>query len=304
MKIQDELLLLKNGMNKYYEETASKQKNLDEKETEFLGKFEVRCNSINSTLGELFEPINQMYKFLDFFGDVGKKVTPFDRAYEETYVVKKSINRLNENKQDFEINQGKTGKGAFGAAGVGLLLAGPVGALTFAGAKLIKNSSSNKKMAKEEFRQLAKVYDEDQVKNDALIKEHEEYISYLESANKIAELYEGTLIGIKAIVNESVLPELKTIRAFLYASTIKNCILSGEDPNNAPVESIKEHEGSDYYVFVMNTFDYYNLITTFFTKHLMTNILSDKKITTTERLDFKKQIKEIKDFAPKLEIHK
>ena len=304
MSIQDELLLLKDEMNKYYEETTSKQKELDENETEFSGRFEVRCNAINSTLGELFELINQMYNFLDFCGDVGKKVTPFDRAYEETYVVKKSISKLNDNKQDFKINQEKTSKGALGAAGVGLLVAGPVGALTFAGAKLIKNLSSNKKMAKEECEQLAKVYEEDQARNGALIKEHEEYISYLKSACEIAELYESTLLGIKAIIKDSILPKLKTIRAFLYASTIKNCILSGEDPNKATVESITEHEGSDYYVFVRNTSDYYNLITAFFTKHLMTKILSDKKITTTERLDFKKQIKEIKDFAPKLEIHK
>lgn len=304
MSIQDELLQLKDKMDEYYKETASKQKNIDENETEFLGKFEDRCHAVNATLGELFELINQMYNFLDFFGDVGKKTTPFDRAYEGTYVVKKSISKLNDNKQDFKINQEKTSKGALGAAGVGLLVAGPIGALTFAGAKMFKNSSSNKKMAEEEYSERTKIFEEDQARNGALIKEHEEYISYLKSACEIAELYEGTLLGIKAIIKDSILPKLKTIRAFLYASTIKNCILSGEDPNNATVESIMEHEGSDYYVFVRNTSDYYNLITAFFTKHLMTNILSDKKITTTERLDFKKQIKEIKDFAPKLELHK
>lgn len=304
MGIKDDLIVLKGEMNEYYEGIEAQQKEFDEKETEFLSDFEDCCNAVNATLGELFEPINQMYKFLVFFEVVDERVTPFDRAYEKTYVVKKSINRLNDHTQDYETHQKKTGKGALGAAGVGLLVAGPIGALTFAGAKMFKNSSSNKKMAEEEYSERTKVFDEDQAKNEVLIKEHKEYISYLKDAVEIAKLYEGTLMGIKAIVNESILPELKTIRAFLCASTIKNCILSGEDPNKATVESITEHEGSDYYVFVRNTSDYYNLITPFFTKHLMTNILSDKKITTTERLDFKKQIKEIKDFAPKLELHK
>ena len=59
---------------------------------------------------------------------------------------------------------------------------------------------------------------------------------------------------------------------------------------------IEQFNGTPYeqhYIFVKNTFEYYQLIKTFFTEPILTRIVSDREITLQEKCEFKKKTGEI-----------
>ena len=106
-------------------------------------------------------------------------------------------------------------------------------------------------------------------------------------------------INEQEAINETVIPELSGIRAFLYASSIANKVAEGETltPGIEPI-NIMEIQGTRYnehYLFIKNAVEYYTLIVEIFTNQVLTHMLDDDKITEDEEKTFEKHIKQIEN---------
>lgn len=124
-------------------------------------------------------------------------------------------------------------------------------------------------------------------------KENEKFFL---AAAEIASIYRSLIATVKDSISETILPELTGIDAFLAADAIKNCIISGMDPEDAEVANITEYKGTlfhGHFMFVKNTFDYYTIIAKFFTEPILTNIVEDNKITEEEKESFNKNVEKI-----------
>ena len=122
-------------------------------------------------------------------------------------------------------------------------------------------------------------------------------------AVQIADLYRSLIASIRDIISDKIIPELNGILAFLYADAIKNCIINNEEPSNARIGNISEYIGTPYeshYQFIKNTFDYYILISKFFTEPVLTNLLKEKTISESELEIYVKRINEINNQRQKL----
>lgn len=123
-------------------------------------------------------------------------------------------------------------------------------------------------------------------------------ISHLKDAIEIARIYRNTIVYVKDIIREKILPELGLIQAFLYADGIREVILDGDSPESIKPCGISEYKGTKqdiHYQFVENTFDFYEISTAFFKHAILTNILKDGIVTDEEKQQFEYQVDRIKD---------
>lgn len=308
----------------YKKETEALQKqwrdSIKEKDTELFGlrqkaenaanQYNPRIAAINSERARLFDEIRELYNFLKSFGDIGKPITPFDFAVEDFMWPKVgSFDPPQHNspymQQDNSDNSGGIlGKVVSTGSTVAVIstamffpIATPAALL---GKGLINEVSGHgfftKKADKEKYQNVVWECEKDLCarakRNDDAATE----VNFFEAARDIAEIYLHTIMGIKSLIDDTILPELDGITAFLYADAVKNCIIEGEDPRRAEPGSITEYEGTAYdahYVFVQNAFDYYIIITKFFSDRIMGSIFADHLVTVDELDELHNRVNEI-----------
>lgn len=267
---------------------------------------------VNNKRGDLDNAIDKLYKFLKTFGDIGKPITPFDFVTERFMLPNldlfdptgKSLDEIdNQSTKDGQSAIGVLGAiGAVGAVGVGAT-GGILGASAFCppampAVLLIEGIGAlfSRRENREQYAEYQSQYYEDILIRKEQNAKAKNEVCFFQAACEIAKTYLDLIWSIKLSIDETILSELDGISAFLYADAIKNCIIEGLDPKNAEPCSIVEYKGTAYdshFIFVQNAFDYYTLITKFFTDAILEKIFEDHAVTDDEIDDLKNRIADI-----------
>lgn len=312
---------------------AAEAQQINNMAMQLCNKFNSQITIINVERHLMRKEISALYKFLKQFGDIGEKLTPFDFVEEDWLFPRtNSIQNIDSNKQDTSRNpldfsikgvadiatacanvmgvsatSGLLGVSALagsaaivaGAITVGMAL--PIFAPISLPAYMLV--SGFKKGADSELLKNRQAYEQDCIrwKND--IAKAKDEVSFFATSVKIADMYRVLVATVRDTIAEKIIPELSGILAFLYADAIKNCIIDNEDPSTARIGSIAEYRGTPYeghYTFIKNVFDYYSLITTFFTEPILSNLLQKRKVSESDLESFEKKIKNIGEQQLKL----
>lgn len=285
-KIQEDLVSDWDTKYHEYKDTILKLKN---EAQAVANSVNPKIAEINSERIQLRKEIKTLYEFLGFFGDVGKKITPFDYVTED--YITPEICFPDEQGTRPDIKPDKTN----------IFVKTMVAAFTPLPITLFKNRKS-----KTESLRALQQFGLEQIKWEKQIADCEAEVSFLKTANEIAEMYRNIIVVVKDAIEEKIIPELSGISSFLYADAIKNCVIEGTDPADARPQSITVFQGTPYerhYVFVQNAFDYYTLISTFFKESVLTKMMNDHEVTQEERDEFQKNIADIKAKEGKLNDH-
>lgn len=269
---------------------------LRHKAQKVVDQYNPRVATVNSERASLFQEIRKLHHFLKGFGNIGKEITPCDFCVED--FMWPSI-ELFASQSDSQAKQATpNGSTASNGAMLGIAVFVP---LATRGRYLGKAFFGSKKKV---YLENIEKYEKDMLARRKQRNDAEAEIKFFEAARDISELYLRTIMGIKAIINDTIMPELDGISAFLYADAIKDCIIEGENPRNAEPHNIAEYSGTAYdvhYTFVRNAFDYYTLITKFFTSGILANIFDDHQVTDEEKHLLKNKIAEIENSQKLLE---
>lgn len=271
---------------------------LRQKAEKVVDQYNPRVATVNSERASLFQEIRKLYHFLKGFGNVGKEITPCDFCVEDFMWPSIAPFTCQSDLQAKQAtpNGSTAGNVAMVATAVFVPLATP---LMFVGKALFDS-----KKQKQYYLDNTENHEKDMLARRKQRDDAEAEIKFFEAARDISELYLRTIMGIKAIINDTIMPELDGISAFLYADAIKDCIIDGKNPRNAEPHNIAEYSGTAYdvhYTFVRNAFDYYTLITKFFTSGILANIFDDHQVTDEEKHLLKNKIAEIENSQKLLE---
>ena len=300
--------------------------------SQYCNKFNSLVTIINIERHLMRREIKSLYKFLKLFGDVGEKVTLFDYSPEDWLFAEgysKEFNNFNKkeskkkNPLDFSGRAFKTASligatattGIIGAtAATGMFGASAVaGAASFAAGTttlgmvmpsfapvaipaylLIKGFKD--KEAKERLMEMNEKFEEQKIQWQVDLAKMEDEASFFSTAVDIADMYRILIAQVRDTISEKIIPEFNGILSFLYADAIKNCIINHENPDDVKMASISEYRGTPYeshYTFVQNVFDYYTLITNFFTEPILSNLIQKREITKSDYERFQKKLRTI-----------
>lgn len=286
-------------MNKYEKQIAELKDEYENAYNEYVkalnqayGDAQMHCLAyndqiarINASRDNLLNEISVLYKFLRKFGSLDKKITPFDYVTEKSRFIDKDVL----NSSSFE-NKTYSSPGLVKTASVAAMVAAPVILpAIWIGDTLFKRSKD-----KAELERMTLEFENEKNKWSKALNDKKREGKFYKDAEQIAFLYQSLILTVSAAIKETILPELEGIDAFLIADAIKNSIISDMNPNDAEIEKIDFYRGTIYdchYTFVMNAFDYYNTIVTMFTTPILTNIVSDNKVTASEKKEFESQCK-------------
>ena len=299
---------------------------------QYCNQFNSFVTIINVERHLMRKEVDTLYRFLTLFGDVGGKLTPFDYVAEDWLFTDSNPGRkANANTKkasdplDFSAKTfiGAAASGVVGAASFGATAASSVlGASSLAGAASIAASTATVGLAmplaipiaipaymiikglkknadaKEEFLSMQEKYHKDKLEWEKQLSLKKDEISFFATAVQIADMYRILIATIRDTITDKIIPELNGILAFLYADAIKNCIVNNEDPDNAHIGNIAEYRGTPYeshYTFVKNAFDFYLLISKFFTEPVLSNLIQKRKISESEFEKFRTKMNDIRD---------
>lgn len=301
---------------------------------QYCNQFNSQITIVNVERHLMRREITTLYKFLKPFGNIGIKLNPFDFVTEDwlfpsAHIEKRTNEKSNHNVKDYytgnhlyNINSNAvkdtgtaflgadhiaaastlgtsvaTGYVAAGTAAVGMAL--PVFAPIALPAYWVIKDLKKKSDLKDELLTLEKEFQKERAKWKKTLDEMSDEVSFFMSAVQIANMYRGLVAVVRDTIADKILPELNGIMAFLYADAIKNCIINNEEPATATIGNISEYRGTPYeshYLFIKNVFNYYKLITTFFTRPILTELIEKRAVS-------EKEFEEIQTEIEKIEIY-
>lgn len=136
------------------------------------------------------------------------------------------------------------------------------------------------------------------------LKKKRQAVARMEDCADIAKMYRDVLATLKDAIREKIIPEFEYIRAFLVADAIREAYVAGNSFKNIKPCKIVEYKDTKYnshYQFVKNTFDFLDLCKAFFSKAILTELMSQEEITDTQREEFNQSIYAIQDKLALLE---
>lgn len=283
-KYEKELLSLKEEYNARYAEYKISMNKLKNEAQRACNVYNGHIGVVNSERHSLREELRALYDFLGKLGDVGIRITVFDYVIE----VPESINLEQDacgNIPDVEHNaNGLRDATTFVIAPALFLAEKAVGGL-------LKRSRDKKRLLGQ-----ADFTEKEYTKWEKQLGDANRLVEFYKTAGEIADIYRGIVAMVRDTIKETIIPELDGVAAFLAAFAIKEAVIFGEDPDEADALGIEQFNGTPYeqhFIFVKNTFEYYQLIKTFFTEPILTRIVDDREITYQEKFDFKKKTAEI-----------
>lgn len=287
-------------------EFSEKMRDLYTETTIYSNQFNNCITIINVERHLMRREINALYKFLKHFGDIGTKLTPFDFAtedwlfttgYDQTRDSLKS--ELKKSNDSSFLTYAEIGVATTGVTAASKLMNAPISplvSLTLLPTALLVSGLIKRNQDKQDLEDLHQEFDKDRLNRNNDLKKMEMEKAYFSTAVQIAHLYRVAIAVVRDVICDKIIPELNGILAFLYADAIKNCIINNEDPDDAKIGNIAEYRGTPYekhYTFVKNTFDFYLLITKFFTEPILTNLVQNRKVTDKEYSLFKEKLNNI-----------
>ena len=285
-KYEKELLSLKEEYQVRYTEYKSKMNKLKSEAQKACNVYNGHIGVVNSERHSLREELRALYEFLGKLGDVGIRITVFDYVIE----VPESISI----EQDTCGNISDIERNAHGLRDATTFVIAPALFLAEKAVGGLLKRSRDKKTLLEQQEFAEKEY----TKWEKQIGDAEQLVEFYKTAGEIADIYRGTVAIVRDTIRQTIIPELDGVAAFLAAFAIKEAVIFGEDPDEAVsvgIEAFNDTPYGQHYVFVKNTFEYYQLIKTFFTEPILTRIVSDRIITLQEKCEFKKKTAEIEN---------
>lgn len=247
-----------------------------------LSKFSQWISNINNQRIGLRKEIKDLYEFLSSFGNIEEKVTLFDFVLEEELILE-NMKKKDSFKKDWGLYKTKWYNNG------GLI-----------GAIIIHNK--NKRLITEKRSEL----DVMQMEWNKDIEERENYLDFCETAVEIANIYQNCVIIVKDAIEKQIIPELHGVRCFFYADAVREDILynneiSSKNVRFNPYTEYKDTQYNKHYLFVKNTYDFYNTICKFFTRKILTDMFQDKTVIKERKEEIDEKVNEIKQQLVKVE---
>jgi hypothetical protein len=176
------------------------------------------------------------------------------------------------------------GAGAIGigtAMVVGGIILAPVGA---AGYGIYARNENKKKIT--ELTELLGMMRTDWAEKITKLENYRDFIC--RDAPRIAEIYRECIALVRDSVKYNIVPEIQAVRCFFTADAIKENIKYDQKTTNIrpnPVSMYKDTSYHKHYLFVKNSYDFYAVTHKFFTKAVLSEILTD--ITTSSAVQKK-----------------
>jgi len=271
-------------------------------------KFNSLITVINVERHLMRREINSLYKFLRQFGNIGGKITLFDYTVEDWLFSdsKEIIESKYNMKSNFlstsavkKIVDNSLVKGAinfFAGSQIARLGISSTSILTFApvvspivsmmspalglggvALNILKKSYDKKELVK-----VQNDYQNEKIKMDKDIREVQARTAHMSNLVEIANLYRVTISTIRDTIADIIIPEMNGIQSFIYADSIKNCIINGDDPYDFQITKISEYKDTAYdchYTFIKNAYDFYKITTKVFKEPILSNLCETKQIT-------------------------
>ena len=295
-KYEKMMQALQNDIDREYSEYYTQGTQLYNRSNEAVHKYNDQINVINSLRQSLNDDILVLYKFLKRFGDVGERISPFDFVTEDSKFVnnntagRPTTQRTGQNDTSGFVPKAMLACAAVAPQALPILLCG--------------SALNNRSKSKKEYQTMLCDFETEKTKWEKDLAEAGELVRFYKDATEIANIYRALIASVRLAIRETIIPELTGIDTFLTADAIKNCIISGMDPNEAEIASISLYKGTAYdmhYTFVRNVFDYYTILVAFFTRPILTNIVKDNKVTAEEKNGFNDEVNQIKEQTKLLE---
>ena len=283
-KTKKQLDELKIEREEEYEKYKKKAENLNKQIIEVLDN----CNSIIGVInGErhlMRKELVKLYDILDMFKLNDEKITPFDFVIENQYRPD-SIQIMASEKDKVADSKNKT---------TTFFVPDPIFAAATVISSVITSHMKNKKdliNKTEEFEKEKTAYRNDLQKRRHQLKLYKDILS-------IADLYRDNITIIKDCVENKIIPELKWIKAFLYADYAKDYLIDGDDPKSLVLKNVNIAEYrdtlfDDHYQFVKNVFDFYKMLESIFKNPILTNLIKNKSVSQKDKDKFNDDIKMI-----------
>lgn len=256
--------------------------------------------------------INSLYRFLQQFGDIGEKITLFDYTAEDWLFSdsKEKINSKNNKESSFlttaaveKLVNNSLVKGTinffsdYKNAGHAIppkvamfLLPGIVSpfASMLAPAVGLGGVAFNilkKNHDKKELVNVQNNYQNEKIRMDRDIREAQRRTAHISNLVEIADLYRVTIAIIRDTISDTIIPEMNGIQSFIYADSLKNCIINGDNPYDFQIANISEYKDTAYdchYTFIKNAFNFYKLTTEIFKEPILSSLCETEQITEKE----------------------
>lgn len=269
-KYEKEMEQLKDDVRNEYDKYKNQASSIDEEIRQNMNRYDANIGIINSMRHELRIEIRKLCDFLKGLGDIGRSIDIFEFLTEDL-AKSNNVRLIDVNFDDYEVPE-RTNVPVIGnIPWIG------------SGVNFIRQRSRDKK----DYMDMVQEFEKLKLQLDVDLNKRKSDIKFYGIASEIANNYRAIIAMVKDTIDMTIIPELDGIEAFLVAASIKESIISNEDPHMAKPVKIGEFKGTLFhchYIFVENCHDYYSLIKEFFTKKFLTDIVADREITQEERL--------------------
>lgn len=302
-KIQDKWT---NDYNKYVE-IIEQSNNIIAQQS---NKFNSLITVINVERHLMRREINSLYRFLKQFGNIGEKITLFDYTAEDWLFSdsKETIDSKN-NKESSFLTTSSVEKivnnalmsnavimagsqiASLGISSTSILTFAPIiSPITSLVAPVlgIGGLALNRLKKSQDKKELAKIqndYQNEKIRIDRDIREARARTAHISNLVEIADLYRVTIAIIRDTISDTIIPEMNGIQSFIYADSLKNCIINGDNPYDFQIAKISEYKDTAYdchYTFIKNAFNFYKLTTEIFKEPILSKLCETEQITEKE----------------------
>lgn len=296
---KDELDELKIQWQNAYEQYKEDAQVLNNRIYHAQSEYDNAISVLNAERNDLRSEIRLLYNFLGGLEGAcpGPRITPFDFVRERPANRDSDSIEYNGNEAcDIQIKSIEKGivKNALKYGGVALIGGGPIGIGAMGAFDFFRSRSKNKK----QYEDCLLTFENQKIKWKDDLNTRREIVKLWELVSRMAGQYHGCIATVKDTIQDTIIPELGLVKAFLYANSIQEAIICDDSISNITATEIQVLQNTPFdvhYQFVRNVFDYYTLISSFFRQTVLTDIISDCGNTDQKEQKFNRSIEDIRN---------
>ncbi len=295
----DELAELKIQWQNAYEQYKEDAEVLNDRIYRAQSEYDNAISVLNAERNDLRSEIRLLYNFLGGLEGAcpGPRITPFDFVRERPANRDSDSIEYNGNAAcDIPRQSIEKGivKNALKYGGVALIGGGPIGIGAMGAFDFFRSRSKNKK----QYEDCLLAFENQKIKWKDDLNTRREIVKQWELVSRMAGQYHGCIATVKDTIQDTIIPELGLVKAFLYANSIQEAIICDDSISNITATEIQVLQNTPFdvhYQFVRNVFDYYTLISSFFRQTVLTDIISDCGNTDQKEQKFNRSIEDIRN---------
>ncbi len=295
----DELDELKIQWQNAYEQYEEDAEVLNNRIYHAQSEYDNAISVLNAERNDLRSEIRLLYNFLGGLEGAcpGPRITPFDFVRERPANRDSDSIEYNGNAAcDIQIQSIEKGivKNVLKYGGIALIGGGPIGIGAMGAFDFFRSRSKNKK----QYEDCLLEFENQKIKWKDDLNTRREIVKQWELVSRMAGQYHGCIATVKDTIQDTIIPELGLVKAFLYANSIQEAIICDDSISNITATEIQVLQNTPFdvhYQFVRNVFDYYTLISSFFRQTVLTDIISDCGNTDQKEQKFNRSIEDIRN---------